>query len=89
MVELAGYRSWKSRRCRNLDPNSKILHHFEAEKLPKIGHLKIFLYDDKENQETKLKVKHKSQVQEIWSIFWLNTLENYFHASICTFWKKN
>ena len=30
---------------------------------------KIFVYDDKEKHETKLKVKYKSQVQEIWWIF--------------------
>ena len=35
----------------------KFLHHFIAQELPKIGHLKIFVYDDKENHETKVKVK--------------------------------
>ena len=49
---------------------------------------KIFVYDDKEKHETKLKVKEKSQVQEIWWIFWLNILENDFHGSIRTLWKE-
>ena len=43
----------------------KYLHHFKAYELTIIGHLKIFVNDDKEKHETKLKVKEKSQVQEI------------------------